>query len=239
LRTAVFKTAAIPLCELSVYGIWSKILNIVTFSNLLNPPDFDSLFTFFIVKSVNSNNYMRANNTFIALFRAINVGGHAVIKMAELKNMFENLGFSDVSTYIQTGNVVFSTGEKDKVKIAAAIEKKFKSITGYERKVFILTNDKLIKAASKNPFEPEKHTELLCHLMFLSGKPSAENLKALMKLEGEEYRFHVHDDVLYFAYDKKYAGNRRNIDFEKILGATGTARSWKVVDKLIKLSVPE
>ncbi len=50
---------------------------------------------------------MKANNTFIALFRAINVGGHAVVKMADLKKMFENLGFSDVTTYIQSGNVVF------------------------------------------------------------------------------------------------------------------------------------
>ncbi len=104
-------------------------------------------------------------------------------------------------------------------KIAAQIEKKFKSLTGCDRKVFILTNDKLKKAASKNPFEPEKNAEMLCHLMFLSGKPGKEKIKELMKTEGEEYRFFVHDDVLYYAYDKKYAGIRRNLDFEKILGS--------------------
>lgn len=179
----------------------------------------------------------KRNHIFIALFRAINVGGHAVIKMSELKIMFEQMGFIDVSTYIQTGNVVFSSGEADKKKIEGQIEKKFKSATGHESKIFILTNDKLIKAASHNPFEPEKHAnEQLCHLMFLSGKPDSAHIKELMKLEGREYRFHVHDDVMYYAYDKKFAGKRRFIDFEKVLGVKGTSRSWKVVDKLISLS---
>lgn len=179
-------------------------------------------------------------NRFIALIRGINVGGHAVIKMSDLKKMFEQLGFKDVSTYIQTGNVIFSSSQTDKSKLAGQIEKKFKSSTGQEVTVFILTNDKLKKAASYNRFEPEKRDkEQRCHLMFLSDKPDTEHIKALMKQKGEEYRFHVHDDVLYYAYDNKYAGNRRNIDFEKLLGVKGTSRSWKVVDKLIKLSVPE
>jgi uncharacterized protein (DUF1697 family) len=176
-------------------------------------------------------------NSYIALFRAINVGGHAIIKMSELKKMFEQMGFTDVTTYIQTGNVIFSSHESDKKKLAVLIEKKFKSSTGHESKIFILTNDKLKKAVSKNTFEPEKHAnEQLCHLLFLSGKPDTAHIKELMKLEGKEYRFNVHDDVMYYAYDKKFAGNRRFIDFENILGVKGTSRSWKVVNKLIELS---
>jgi len=186
------------------------------------------------------NTENRAKQIYVALLRGINVGGHAVIKMSDLKKMFEQLGFSDVSTYIQTGNVIFSSNEKNKDRLAALIEKKFKSITRYEVKVFLLTNDRLKKAASRNPFEPEKRDkEQRCHLMFLSGKPDAEHIKSLMNLKGEEYRFHVHDDVLYYAYDNKFAGNRRNIDFEKVLGAKGTSRSWKVINKLIKLSAPQ
>jgi uncharacterized protein (DUF1697 family) len=175
---------------------------------------------------------------YIALLRGINVGGHAVIKMADVKKLFESCGLADVSTYIQTGNVIFSSNETDKEKLAVQIEKKFKSTTGHESKIFFLTNDKLKKAASHNPFEPERRDkEQRCHLMFLSGKPDAVHVKALMKLEGREYQFHVHEDVLYYAYPNKFAGNRRNIDFEKVLGVKGTARSWKVVDKLIELSV--
>lgn len=175
---------------------------------------------------------------FIALLRAINVGGHSVIKMTDLKKLFESLGYSDVTTYIQTGNVIFSSNKSNKEKLTAQIEKKFKSTTGHESKIFILTNEKLKKAASHNPFEPEKRDkEQKCHLMFLSGKPGLAHSKALMKLKGKEYQFHIHDDILYYAYPNKFAGSRRFIDFEKVLGVMGTSRSWKVVDKLIGLSL--
>lgn len=185
-------------------------------------------------------NENKARQIYIAFIRGLNVGGHLVIRMTYLRKIFESLGFTDVATYIQTGNVIFSSNETDKEKLAGQIEKKLKSSTGHQAKKFILTNDKLKKAASHNPFEPElRDKEQKCHLMFLLRKPDAEHIKSLMNLKGEEYRFHVHDDVLYYAYDNKYAGNRRNIDFEKLLGVKGTSRSWKVVDKLIELSAPK
>ncbi len=157
--------------------------------------------------------------------------------MTDLRKIFELLGLKDVTTYIQSGNVIFSSDETNKEKLARQIEKKFKSLTGKEAKIFVFTNDKLKKTASHNPFEPERNEkEIRCQLMFLSGKPDAASVKGLMKLKGEEYQFHVHNDVLYYAYSKKYDGKRRMIDFEKVLGLSGTSRTWKVVDKLIELS---
>jgi uncharacterized protein (DUF1697 family) len=157
--------------------------------------------------------------------------------MTDLQKIFESLGFSNVATYIQTGNVIFSSHETNKEKLARLIEKKFKSSTGHEAKIFVMTNDKLKKAAFHNPFEPERHEKKQrCQLMFLSARPDAAHRKALMKLKGEEYKFYIHDDVLYYPYPKKYDGKRRMIDFEKVLGLFGTSRTWKVVDKLIELS---
>jgi len=72
--------------------------------------------------------------------------------------------------------------------------------------------------------------------MFLSAAPAAARCRALMAVQGEEYRFHIEGKVLYYAYSRKFAGNRRTIDFEKILGVSGTSRSWKVVDKLIEIA---
>jgi uncharacterized protein (DUF1697 family) len=179
----------------------------------------------------------KRNQVFIALIRGINVGGHAIIKMADVQMLFESLGFANVTTYIQSGNVIFSSHKTNKEKLAGQIEKKFKSSTGSETKMFILTRDKLKKAAAHNPFEPERYEkEMRCQIMFLSAKPDASHSKALIKLKGEEYLFHIHDDVLYYAYSKKYDGKRRMIDFEKVLGVSGTSRTWKVVDKLIELS---
>ena len=72
--------------------------------------------------------------------------------------------------------------------------------------------------------------------MFLSDEPDAERIKALMALQGDEYRFHVRRRVLYYSYPRTVAGHRRSINFEKVLGVAGTARTWKVVNTLIEMA---
>ncbi len=72
--------------------------------------------------------------------------------------------------------------------------------------------------------------------MFLNREPDAARWEALRQRQGDEYRFALHDRVLYYTYPKAIAGHRRTIDFERILGVVGTARDWKVVAKLIELT---
>jgi len=177
------------------------------------------------------------NNKFIALLRGINVGGSAVITMADLKKQFESAGMTDVQTYIQTGNVVFTSKEKDTGKILLKLKQQFQKILNHNGEIFILTPEDLKTALANCPFEPEKNdAQQYCHLMFLSGKPGKQQINKLMDLRGEEYSFAVHDNILYYAYPREFGGHRRNINFEKVLGVTGTARTWKVIDKLIELS---
>ncbi len=174
---------------------------------------------------------------YIALLRGINVGGNSVMKMADLKAQFEALGFDDVKTYIQTGNVLFKSSKKNSSNLSTKIETHLQKTMQYQKKVFVLTPEVLVKSAKNNPFEPEKYEkERRCHLMFMSEKPDASNIQNLMAMKGNEYWFHISDKVLYYAYSKEYDGSRRGIDFEKILGVSGTARSWTVVAKLIELT---
>jgi uncharacterized protein (DUF1697 family) len=177
-------------------------------------------------------------NQFVALIRAINVGGRSVVKMPELRQLFESLGFRDVATYIQTGNVAFKADSSSSKQLSGQLESSFEKTFGFKTMFFVLTPDQLKEAAANNPFEPERlDKEQHCHLMFLSDKPAEEKIKALLDLQGREYRFAVKDNVLYYAYSRKDAAlRRRNIPFEKVLGVTGTARTWKVIDKLIKLT---
>jgi uncharacterized protein (DUF1697 family) len=173
---------------------------------------------------------------YVALLRAINVGGNSVIKMADLKEIVEFLGFSDVITYIQSGNVLFRSKETDTEKLTKKLEKGLNAAIRYSGKIFVLTLAELKDAAINNPFDPEAHEkEQNCHILFLSKAPDSAHREALKAFEGKEYRFHVHDNILYYCYSKEFAGKRRFLDFEKILGAAGTARTWKVVDKLIEL----
>lgn len=177
-------------------------------------------------------------NRYIVLLRAINVGGHSVVRMSDLRGVFESLGFTEVVTYIQSGNVLFNSKEKDRQRLTNLLEKKLESSFGYKSSVFVLTRRQLEDAAAKNPFAPEsRDKEQHCHLMFLSGEPDKTHSAALMQMQGDDYSFSIEGKVLYFAYSRQYEGPaRRSINFEKILGVTGTARTWKVVNKLIELS---
>ena len=171
----------------------------------------------------------------VALLRGVNVGGRSVIKMAELRSAFEAVGLEDVRSYIQSGNVVFTS--KGRRGLSAKIEKHLDATFGFHGRVFLYSAGELEEAAEKNPFEPKRHEkEQYCQLLLLDREPTAERREALLAMEGDEYRFAVRDKVLYYAYDRSFAGHRRTIDFEKVLGVAGTARTWKVVDELIRLA---
>ena len=159
-------------------------------------------------------------------------------RMSELRGLFESLGLTEVVTYIQSGNVLFTSKDGDRDHLEQLLEKKLESTFGYQVPVFIFTRKQLMDAAAHNPFDPErKDKEQRCHLMFLSDEPDPDHCTALMAMEGKEYKFNIHGKVLYYAYPKEFEGPaRRTINFEKVLGVTGTARTWKVVNKLIELS---
>ena len=174
----------------------------------------------------------------MALLRGANVGGSSVIKMSDLRAELEALGLTEVVTYIQSGNVIFRSVERDRARLSRAIEARLAARLGYHGgAVFLLSGAELQEAADHNPFEPERlDAEQYCQLMFLSAEPDARRQHALLALQGEEYRFAIRDRVLYYAYQRAFAGRRRTIDFERVLGVVGTGRTWKVVDQLIRLA---
>jgi len=179
----------------------------------------------------------RKQNRYIALLRAVNVGGNSIMSIESLKKLFESLGFSEVVTYIQTGNVLFGSTENNVDYLAHEIENKIFKTLGYKTKLFVLSPEELEEAALNNPFQPEKHEKThRNHLMFLSGTPEEALKKELMTLQDKEYHFSIRGKVLYYGYSKEFDGKRRAINFEKILGVSGTSRTWKVINHLIELS---
>jgi uncharacterized protein (DUF1697 family) len=157
--------------------------------------------------------------------------------MADLRKVFESFGLTNVVTYIQTGNVLFTANDADSEILAQQLENELASALGKKIIVFVLSPEELRKAADRNPFTPEQLDKgQQCYLMFLSAEPDEVNYKALMTLQNKDYRFYVQNKVLHYVYSIKSDGRRRTINFEKVLGVVGTARSWKVVHKLIELS---
>ena len=91
------------------------------------------------------------NTQYLALLRGINVGGKNIIKMADLKACFEDMGFSDVTTYIQSGNVLFQSAEKDKVKLTNKMEKALSERFSYKSRLVVVAQKELKKAVEKAP----------------------------------------------------------------------------------------
>jgi uncharacterized protein (DUF1697 family) len=126
---------------------------------------------------------------FVAFLRAINVGGH-VVEMEALKRHFETMGFSEVETFIASGNVVFSSkGAKGlDGKIAAALGRAL----GYEVRTFVRTVAELAEAAAHAPFAEKEVAACPTYLVgFLSKELDAASLARLKALETDADRFHV------------------------------------------------
>src|SRR5437868_10404494 len=121
------------------------------------------------------------------------VGGRSVIKMPDLRKLVESLGLEGVSTYIQTGNVIFKSAETDQAKLAGKIEKAIDAEAGYKTIVFILTPEDLEEAAKNNPFRGKNEAgEGRSHIVFLSAEPNKENTDRLLALQGDDFGFAVH-----------------------------------------------
>jgi uncharacterized protein (DUF1697 family) len=118
--------------------------------------------------------------TYISLLRGINVSGKNRIQMPELKGLYESLNLSNVSTYIQSGNVVFDCEERDPAVITKAIEAEMEQAFGLSVKVLLRDRDQLLKIIDNNPFvtqrkeDPEK-----LHVTFLRERPEEEELRDL------------------------------------------------------------
>ena len=136
---------------------------------------------------------------YIALLRAINVGGHNV-KMDHLRRLFEELAFSNVETFIASGNVIFESSETSTSTIEQAIEAHLRSALGYNVATFIRSSSELADIARYEPFPSadiaKEGTSL--YIAFLQKPPSDAALELLMAFRTDADDFHVHGREVYW-----------------------------------------
>ena len=97
---------------------------------------------------------------YIALLRGINIGSKNRIKMADLRTIFESMGYENVKTYLQSGNVIFDADSDNETKIADRIEKKINKTFGFSVNIIIRTESELKDIVNNNPFIEENRTEI-------------------------------------------------------------------------------
>ncbi|MCI0405639.1 MAG: DUF1697 domain-containing protein [candidate division Zixibacteria bacterium] len=172
--------------------------------------------------------------TYIAFLRAINVGGHTV-KMEKLKKLFEALGFSNVETFIASGNVIFESSSKNTQALEKKIEAHLKKSLGYEVATFIRSASELAEIAGYRPFPKSGIAKShALYVGFLQAPVSADAKKKLLAAESKIDRFCFHGRELYWRLsarsikETKFSGPL----LEKTLGQPATLRNVTTVRKL-------
>jgi uncharacterized protein (DUF1697 family) len=119
----------------------------------------------------------------VALLRGINVGGRNKVPMADLREVVASLGHTGVTTYIQSGNVLFSTAETDTAKLAAGLEAAIADRFGIWASVVVLSRDELAEVLASNPY-PDEPNPRLVHVVFLSAEPPEDLFGRIEAAEG-------------------------------------------------------
>jgi uncharacterized protein (DUF1697 family) len=175
----------------------------------------------------------------IAILRGINVGGKRKILMADLRSLFENNGFTDVKTYIQSGNVFFSSASKrDLISISNLLEKAILDEYGFTVPVVVVSHQEIERAIKSNPFLLEEDIDIKqLHLTFLKEKPTTENRLNAESYNYEPDKFIIKEKNVFINCIGKYHKTKlSNNFFESKLKVSATTRNWKTVMKLFELS---
>src|SRR5205814_433255 len=168
--------------------------------------------------------------------RGINIGRSKRIAMADLRALVEGLGYEDVRTHLQSGNVVFSTSVSQ-AQAARAIEGALDAEFGMDVRVLVRTDGELASVVDRNPLGDVATDPSRLLVTFLSARPDQKRLRDLDPADFEPDVFRAGDREIYVWCPNGYAGTRLNHAFwEKQLVLTGTARNWRTVTKLLELA---
>ena len=172
--------------------------------------------------------------TWIALLRGVG-GGIRPLSMRELTTALEGIGLKDVRTYIQSGNVVF-TSAKAATRLAGEIERCIEKRFGFHSKTFILSVPELKRAAAGNPFPQADAQPKSLHLFFLAKPAKDAQLDAMNELKAKSEQFVLTGKVFYFYAPEGFGTSKLGAKAGRLLGVDTTARNWRTVGKLLELA---
>jgi uncharacterized protein (DUF1697 family) len=175
---------------------------------------------------------------FVSMLRGVNVGAHNRIKMDKLRSLYESLNLEDPRTYVQSGNVIFRTKEKNIAKLTKKIEGGIGKTFGFSPAVVLRTTEEMRATLRANPFAKRKDIvpgKLL--VTFLAAEPAAEASEALLEFKSlpEELQLRGRELFIYFPN----GAGRSKLPWsqvDKLLKVTGTARNWNSVTKMIAMA---
>jgi uncharacterized protein (DUF1697 family) len=182
---------------------------------------------------------MATINTYISMLRGINVSGQKMIKMIELKALYESLRLTNVATYIQSGNVVFQSKSNDPISLGTSIEKAIEKTFGFAVSVVLRRPSDFRRIINKCPFSQiEMADERRLCVVVLKSQPASSHIKAMRAAAAKsEDRYAIAGNEIYLYCPNGFGKTLlSNTFFEKQLKVTATSRNWRTVQALLAMS---
>jgi uncharacterized protein (DUF1697 family) len=172
---------------------------------------------------------------YVALLRGINVSGHNPVAMKDLRALFSALPAEEVTTYLQSGNVVFhAAGDAEGQR--SAIEERIASELHLDVVVLVLTAEELDRVIADNPFPVDADDSPMPYVTFLASPPEAERVAALVPPPGPDV-FSIGRREVYLSCPNGYGRTKlNNAFFEKKLAVAATTRNWRTVTALAEMA---
>jgi uncharacterized protein (DUF1697 family) len=176
--------------------------------------------------------------TYISILRGINVSGKNMIKMAELKKCFENAGFKNINTYIQSGNIVFRDKEQDEKDMIHKIEGLINNHFSLSVPVIVRNTVEWSEVVAHNPFQGNDEIDIAkLHVTFLSDEPGPDRIELIKDLKFDPDLFVISGRTVYLYCPDGYGNTKiNNTYFENKLKVTATTRNWRTVNELMRLA---
>jgi uncharacterized protein (DUF1697 family) len=174
----------------------------------------------------------------ISMLRGVNVGGHNKIKMEALRALYESLKLRDAQTYVQSGNVVFRTDERDMARLAKRIEDGIERKFGFRPDVILRTPAEMRDVIARNPFGKRRGIEpgkLL--VSFLADDPGEEGREKVRQMKYEPEEMRIDDREVYIYFPNGIGRSKLSLArLEKTLKVPGTGRNWNSVTKMLDMA---
>jgi uncharacterized protein (DUF1697 family) len=175
--------------------------------------------------------------TYVALLRAVNVAGHGKVSMADLRRVLEEMGLADVTTYLQSGNAVFTASPRSTAQLRRDIERRVAEQLGVASPVVLRTEAELAEVVESNPFLRGYADPATLYVAFLATEPGVDRVASLQRPAGEDAEFSVTGRHVYLRYPSGYGRTKlTNAYLEKRLGVPATTRNWRTVSSLAALA---
>ncbi len=175
--------------------------------------------------------------TFISLLRGINVGGNKRVPMADLKRLYESLGFTQVQTLLQSGNAVFTTDQTDATALTRLIEDGIQRTFGFTVRIVLRTPDQWRQVIAQHPYsavQMESPDKIL--VLFLAAVPAPEGVAALLAGVNPPEEASASGEEVYLYFGEGIGRSKLSTTWiEKQLRTEGTGRNWNTITKLMNM----